>query len=73
MSDTVIVALVSFAATLITGMGGYKLIAYRVEQLEKSVERHNGGMGEIVVLKEQMKTVNHRINDLEDEVKRLSS
>ena len=73
LSDAIIVALVSFAATLITGLAGIKLIAYRVEQLEKSVERHNGGMGEIVVLKEQMKVANHRIDDLEDDVKRMGA
>ena len=32
MSETVVVALCSFAATLLTGLGGYQLTAYRVEQ-----------------------------------------
>ncbi|MEA5016832.1 MAG: hypothetical protein VB099_19980 [Candidatus Limiplasma sp.] len=73
MSDTIIVALVSFAATLITGMGGYKLIAYRVEQLEKVVEKHNGVVGKTAILEEKMCVANHRIGDLEDEVKRLSA
>lgn len=73
MSDTIIVALVSFAATLITSMGGYKLIAYRVEQLEKTVERHNGGMSKVCILEEKMCVANHRIDDLEDEVKRMDA
>ena len=30
MSEAVVVALCSFAATLLTGLGGYQLIAYRV-------------------------------------------
>ena len=41
MSETVVVALCSFAATLLTGLGGYQLTAYRVEQLEKKVNQHN--------------------------------
>lgn len=72
MNDTVIVALVSFAATLLTGLGGYKLIAYRVEQLEKKVEKHNGVMertygieARIDVHDEQFKVSNHRLADLE--------
>ena len=66
MSDTVIVALVSFAATLITGLGGYRLIAYRVEQLEKAVEKHNGGMGKICLLE-------HRVDGLEKDVRSLGA
>ena len=40
MSEAVVVALCSFAATLLTGLGGYQLIAYRVEQLEKKIQTH---------------------------------
>lgn len=65
MNDTVIVALVSFAATLLTGLGGYKLIAYRVEQLEKKVEKHNGVMERTYIMEEKMRVANHRIDDLE--------
>ena len=75
MSDTIIVALVSFAATLITSLGGYRLIAYRVEQLEKKVEKHNGVMertygieSRLDVHDEQMKVANHRIDDMERKV-----
>ena len=41
MSEAVVVALCSFAVTLLTGLGGYQLIAYRLEQLEKKVNQHN--------------------------------
>lgn len=73
MSDTIIVALVSFAATLITSMGGYKLIAYRVEQLEKKVEKHNGVIGRTCLLEEKIGVANHRIADLEEAEKRRSA
>lgn len=80
LSDTVIVALVSFAATLITSLGGYKLIAYRVEQLERKVEKHNGAIERVAKLErradvadEKQVVANHRIDDLENDVKRMSA
>lgn len=73
MSDAIIVALVSFAATLITSMGGYKLIAYRVEQLEKKVEKHNGVVSRTCILEEKIVVANHRIDDLEEAEKRRSA
>ena len=80
LSDTVIVALVSFAATLITSLGGYKLIAYRVEQLERKVEKHNGAIERVAKLErradvadEKQVVANHRIDDLENDVRRMSA
>lgn len=37
MSDGVLVAIISFLATLISGFSGFRLIAYRVEQLENGM------------------------------------
>ena len=65
MSETVVVALCSFAATLLTGLGGYQLTAYRVEQLEKKVDKHNHFAARMPVVEEQIKVINHRIEDLE--------
>lgn len=70
MSDVVVVALASFAATLLTSVGGYQLIAYRVEQLEKKVEKHNGVVSRTCLLEEKITVANHRIDDLEDDAKR---
>lgn len=45
MSDTIIVALLSLAGTLLGTLGGIvasqRLVAYRLEQLEKKVQAHN--------------------------------
>ena len=43
-----------------------KLITYRIEQLEKKVEKHNTVVERTFRLEEQMKTANHRIADLEE-------
>lgn len=69
MDNTVIVALISLLGTLIGSLCGImvsaKLTNYRLEQLEKKVEKHNNFAGRVPILEEQMKVANHRIDDLE--------
>ena len=55
----------SFAGTCVGSWGGLKLISYRIEQLEKKVEKHNNFAGRMPVVEEQIKVINHRIEDLE--------
>ena len=80
MGESVIVALLSLAGTL---AGSYfaqrkstALISYRIEQLEKKVEAHNhlkDRMADVEsnqkVIEEKIRVANHRIDDLEGEVK----
>ena len=76
MNDTVVVALLSLVGTIIGSFGGIvassKLTNYRIEQLEKKVEKHNMVVERVYVLEkkeavfeEEMKVANHRIEDLE--------
>lgn len=76
MSETIIVALLSLAGTLIGSLFGIlaanKLVVYRIEQLEKKVEKHNNVLERVyslekdeAVIKEEIKVVNYRIEDLE--------
>lgn len=69
MDNEVIVALVAFAGTLIGTFGGIltssKLINYRIEQLEKKVDKHNNFAQRIPVIEEQIKDTNHRLDGLE--------
>lgn len=65
MSDTILVALISFVGTLAGSYSGIKLIAYRLEQLESKVNKHNQVIERTYILEEQMKMANHRIDDLE--------
>lgn len=62
---TVIVGGLSLLGTLAGSFGGMKLMAYRIEQLEKRVDKHNSVIERTFVLEEQMKVANHRIDDLE--------
>ena len=77
MSDTIIIALISLIGTLGGTFGGIiatsKLTNYRIEQLEKKVDKHNNliermykAEDSINILDEKIKVVNRRIEDLEE-------
>lgn len=69
MSSTIIVSLISLVGTLIGSLGGIivssKLTNYRIEQLEKKVDKHNKFAERMPVVEEQIKVINHRIEDIE--------
>ncbi len=76
MDNTVIVALISLAGTLIGSLGGIlvssKLTNYRIGQLEKKQEKYNNLIERTFKLEERMevadekiKVANHRLEDLE--------
>lgn len=80
MNETIIVALLSLAGTLVGSFLAQRkssaLIAYRLEELEKKVQAHNNlvertyHLEEKVSLQEEkIKVANHRIEDLEKENK----
>ena len=62
---TIIVGGLSLIGTLAGSFGGMKLMSYRIEHLEKKVEKHNSVVERTFVLEEQIKVANHRIDDLE--------
>ncbi len=65
MTDSIIVAILSLIGTLAGSYGGTQLIKYRIEQLEKKVEKHNSIVERTYRLEEKVKVANHRIEDLE--------
>ncbi|MBC8532261.1 hypothetical protein [Gehongia tenuis] len=70
MNSEIIVALVAFAGTLAGTFGGIltssKMTNYRLQQLEKKVNEHNQYARRMPVVEEQIKVVNHRLEDLEN-------
>lgn len=70
MLDTIIVGALSLVGTIIGSLGGIvtsaKLTNYRIQQLEKKVEKHNNFAERIPVLEEKVKVEEHRITDLEE-------
>lgn len=69
ISNEVIVALVSMTGTLLGSFGGIvassKLTTYRLEKLEEKVDKHNSFAERMPVVEEQIRVINHRIDDLE--------
>lgn len=65
---TVIVGILSLAGTLLGSFGGMKLMTYRIEQLEKKVDKYAEITERIPIIEEQIKVINHRLDDLEDKV-----
>ena len=65
MQGEILVAAISFLGTCIGSWGGLKLMSYRIEQLERKVEKHNNFAGRMPVVEEQIKDINRRIEDLE--------
>lgn len=76
MSGEVVVALITLLGSAIGTIGGIfatnRMTAYRIEQLEKKVDKHNQVVERmyeaeknISVISEEIKNVNHRIEELE--------
>ena len=74
----VITAALSLVGTLVGTLGGIALSSnltnYRIEQLEKKVEKHNNLITrtykleqDFAVMDERVRVANHRIEDLETE------
>jgi hypothetical protein len=74
MDTNVIVALLSLIGTLAGSLGGIlvssKLTNYRLQQLENRVAEHNHFAQRFPVIEEQIKVINHRLEDLEREDQR---
>lgn len=71
MNPEVIAAVLALVGTVIGSGGGIlvssKLTNYRLQQLENKVAEHNNYARRMPVVEEQIKVINHRINDLEHE------
>ncbi len=78
MTEQLIITLISFAGTLLGSIVGIftasKLSNYRIEQLEKKMDKHNNLIERVyliekheAVIENKIKTAEHRISDLENE------
>lgn len=77
MPSEILVGLLSLAGTIIGSFAGIltanRLTNYRIDQLEKKVDKHNQVVervfkieGELGTINEKIDVANHRIKDLEE-------
>lgn len=77
MTSEQVIAIITLIGSAIGTFGGIllsnKLTNYRIEQLEKKVEKHNGVIERTykleehdTLLDEKVKVINHRLADLEE-------
>ena len=69
MSETVLVAFLSFAGTLVGALGGIvvsaKLTNFRLQQLEQKVEKHNNFASRMPVVENEIEHMNEEIHNLQ--------
>ena len=65
MNNTIIVSVLSFLGTVVGSFGGMKLMSYRIEQLEKRVDKHNNVIERTYQLEMQNAVQDERITELE--------
>ena len=75
MDSTVLVGLLSLAGTLIGSIAGImtanKLTVYRIEQLEKKVDKHNSIIERVALLEQDNSTQWKRIDSLRADLEAL--
>lgn len=64
--STIVVAVIGFIGSCVGSLSGLKIITYRIEMLEKKVDKHNNFAERMPVIEEKIKVCEHRISDLEE-------
>lgn len=76
MNTEIIKSLIATIPTLIialvTVVVNGKLIVYRIDQLEKKVEKHNSIVERLAVLEQKTNAAFSRIDELREDIKKLS-
>ena len=71
MQGEIIVAAFSLLGTCIGSWGGLKLMSYRIEQLEKKLEKHNNFAGRMPVVENEVQDMKQDISDIKADIKEL--
>lgn len=76
MNTEIIKSLIATIPTLIIALATVvvngKLILYRIDQLEKKMEKHNNIVERVVILEQKTTAAFSRIDELRDEIKEKS-
>ena len=76
MPETVLVALLSLLGTVLGTFGGImtanKLTNYRIEQLEKKVEKHNHVIERVYELEKQEAVIDEEIKNMSHQIEEIT-
>lgn len=76
-TSSIIIAVISLVGTLLGTFGGIltsaKLSNYRIEQLEKKVEKHNSVIDRTYTLEGEVKTIKVEIEEIKEDVHSLQN
>lgn len=76
MSETIIVALLSLFGTILGTFGGIltanKLTSYKIEQLEKKVEKHNQVIERVYELEKHEAVVDTEIKSMSHQIEEIT-
>lgn len=64
MTPEVVVGLLSLVGTFLGVIGASKLMSYRIEQLEKKMDKHNQVIERFVILEESQKMLWRQLDEL---------
>ena len=67
----IIIALIAFAGTLIGAFMANNKTLYRIEQLEKKVEKHNNLVERMAVVQNTLKSQQHQIDEIREELQSI--
>lgn len=74
MPPEIVISVISFMGTLAGALIGVltanKLTNYRIEQLEKRVEKHNNVIERMALAEASIKSAHHRLDEMREELEK---
>ena len=71
MAAEIAIALLAFCGTLIGSIMSSQKTVWRIDQLERTVEKHNQVMERVALLEQDGRTQWHTIDELKEELERI--
>lgn len=66
MVETIIVGVLTLVGTIITVISGNKLMAYRISELEKKVDKHNNLIERTYALEKKVELLENELHHIEE-------
>lgn len=73
MAAEIAIAVLAFCGTLIGSIMSSQKTVWRIDQLERKVEKHNQVMERVALLEQDGRTQWHTIDELKEELERIKS